>query len=206
MDASTPFADDLRLSRQITFLAELDKLKDILRRSLVTGSRRRENSAEHSWHLALMTLVLMEHAPLPGIDQLRVLKMVLVHDIVEIDADDTFCYDASANATKLQREEAAASRIFSLLPSDQAALFRGIWDEFEAAQTPEARIAHGLDRLHPILQNLLTGGASWKKHGVTRQQVVERNRAIAESLPEIWTALERQLDRAEANGFFSPVG
>jgi putative hydrolase of HD superfamily len=150
-----------------------------------------------------MALVLMEHVrPDTEINELHVLKMLLVHDIIEIDAGDTFCYDASANATKAQRETAAADRIFSLLPPDQAGALRRLWDEFEAGTTPEAKLAQGLDRLQPILQNLHTGGASWRRHHVTKAQVLQRNNKIGETMPEIWAHLVRQLDQAAAQGFF----
>jgi putative hydrolase of HD superfamily len=195
-----PFATDLRLNQQIAFLAELDKLKDVLRRSLVAGSGRQENSAEHSWHLAMMALVLMEHVRSTDIDQLRVLKMLLVHDIVEIDAGDTFAYDVGGYTTKAERESVAAERIFSLLPPNQAGELRRIWDEFEAEVTPEARLAQGLDRLQAVLQNLRTGGASWRQHGVTKAQVLALNQKIGETMPEIWTALLRQFDLAEKRG------
>lgn len=207
MDTSTIFEAESRLSRQIAFLAEIDKLKDILRRSLVAGTGRRENSAEHSWHLAMMALVLMEHASVPGINQVRVLKMLLVHDVVEIDAGDTFCYDAAGNATKAEREMAAARRIFALLPLDQAAEVRELWDEFELGVTPESRLAQAFDRLQPVLQNLRTDGASWRKHGVTKEQVLAQNRKIGDVLPEIWAGLSRQVEEAfERGGFAQPMG
>jgi putative hydrolase of HD superfamily len=188
----------------LAFLAELDKLKDVLRRSLVTGSRRRENSAEHSWHLAMMALVLMDAVNLPELDRFRTVKMLLVHDVVEIDAGDTFCYDAAGNLSKADREAAAAARIFSLLPGQQAAEFRALWDDFEAGATLESKFAQGLDRLSPILQNLRTNGESWRAHGVTKAQVLARNQKIGETIPEIWRALVRQLDLAEAAGYFVP--
>jgi putative hydrolase of HD superfamily len=192
-----------RLEQQLRFLAEIDQLKDVLRRSLVTGTRRLENSAEHSWHLALMVLVLSDHAEFQNVDLLRILKMVLVHDIVEIDAGDTFCYDLAGNATKAEREQIAAQRIFRILPLDQAHDFRILWDEFEAGLTGEAKLAQTLDRLHPILQNLQTGGASWRKHGVTKAQVLERNQKIGEIMPGVWNEILRQMDQAESQGFFS---
>ncbi len=205
MDTSTLFAPHSRLSQQIAFLAEIDKLKDILRRSLVAGTGRRENSAEHSWHLALMALVLMEHSSTPDINQVRVLKMLLVHDVVEIDAGDTFCYDLTGNVTKAEREIAAATRIFALLPADQATEVRELWDEFEAGITPEARLAQAFDRLQPVLQNLRTEGHSWRKHGVTKDQVLVHNRKIGEMLPEIWAAVARQIELADQQGLFESV-
>jgi putative hydrolase of HD superfamily len=150
----------------------------------------------------MMALVLMEHTSTASMDQLRVLKMLLVHDIVEIDSGDTFCYDVVGAATKAERELSAAERIFSLLPSDQCREVRALWDEFEAGITPEAQLAQGLDRLQPILQNLRTGGASWRQHGVTKAQVLAYNQKIGKALPEIWAAVKCQLDEAEANNFF----
>jgi putative hydrolase of HD superfamily len=202
MAPTFPFSSNDRLNQQLAFLAELDKLKDILRRSLVGGTRRNENSAEHSWHLAMMSLVLMEHVQPATVNQLRVLKMLLVHDIVEIDAGDTFCYDVAGNVTKAEREQAAALRIFGLLPPDQMREMRALWDEFEAGETLESKWAQGLDRLQPILQNLRTSGASWGQHHVTKAQVLERNKKIGDTMPELWAALVRQIDLAEAQGFF----
>jgi len=194
---------DQRLDQQFGFLAELDKLKDVLRQSLVAATHRNENSAEHSWHIAMMALVLSEHLPSsPPINLLRVLKMVLIHDIIEIDAGDSFLYDATANATKVARETAAAERIFSLLPSDQTAEFRQLWDEFEAGVTAEAKWAQGLDRLQAVLQNIHTGGASWRRHHIAKSQILERNRKIGETMPEIWAAIVNRLDQIEAQGIF----
>lgn len=202
MDSLPLLAPDFPLSGQLAFLAELDKLKDVLRRSMVTGSRRHENSAEHSWHLAMMALVLMDSVAIPNLDRFHTVKMLLVHDIVEIDAGDTFCYDVAGNASKAGRENAAATRIFSLLPPSQAMEFRSLWDEFEAGVTVESTFAQGLDRLQPILQNLRTGGASWRTHGVTKEQVLERNRKIGETMPAIWEALVLEIELAEQQGFF----
>lgn len=204
MDPNQPSASDQRLNQQLVFLAELDKLKDILRQSLIAATRRHENSAEHSWHLAMMAVVLMEHATLPETNQLRVLKMVLIHDIVEIDAGDTFCYDVSGHVTKAEREQAAALRIFSLLPPDQTKELRQLWDEFEAGDTPESKLAQALDRVQAILQNLRTDGAGWRRHRVTKAQVLEYNKKIGETLPALWASLGHQLDLAEAQGFFRP--
>jgi putative hydrolase of HD superfamily len=204
VDSLPLLASDFPLSRHLAFLAELDKLKDIQRRSLVVDSRRRENSAEHSWHLAVMALVLMDTLRLPELDRFRVIKMLLLHDVVEIDAGDTFCYDVTANVSKAEREIAAATRIFSLLPLESATEFRALWDEFEAGATLESKFAQGLDRLHPVLQNLRTQGESWAAHGVTKEQVLKYNRKIGDTMPEIWSALVRELDRAEEQGFFLP--
>jgi putative hydrolase of HD superfamily len=189
-----------RLRQQIEFVLEIDKLKQIERRTLLTDRSRQENSAEHSWHLATMALLLTEYGE-PDIDLMRTFKMIVVHDIVEIDAGDTFCYDEQANDDKSEREERAAERLFNLLPNDQAAELRALWNEFEERRTPEARYAAALDRLQPLLQNFATSGASWRQHGVVRSQVLERNRVIGDSAPRLWQHAERLIDEAVENGF-----
>ncbi len=166
-----------RLRQQLAFLMEIDRLKEVLRQTyLTTESRRRENSAEHSWHLALMAMVLAEYADEPARDMGRVIKMVLIHDLVEIDAGDTYIYDTQAQARKLSEERRAAERIFGLLPSDQAEEFRALWEEFEARETPEARFAAALDRLMPLLHNYHTQGVSWQEHQVRSDKVYAMNR------------------------------
>ncbi len=157
MNSSPPYSAT-PIGQQLHFLAELDKLKLVLRQSLIATELRRENSAEHSWHLALLAIILAEHAPSTGLDQLRVLKMILIYDIVEIDAGDTFYYDTSGYDTKAEREKAAADRIFALLLPGQTAEMRALWEEFEAETTPESRWAQALDRLQAVLQNLHTSG------------------------------------------------
>src|SRR4029453_15506900 len=151
---------DDRLARQIAFLVQADRLKTILRRTPLTDNSRLENSAEHSWHLALAALALSEHAP-AGVDLGRVLQLVVIHDLGEIDAGDTFAYDPTAHVTKPERERAAADRLFGLLPSDQREIFRARWDEFEAQVTPESRFANALDRFQALLLNSQSGGGSW---------------------------------------------
>src|SRR3954471_16778318 len=157
---------DTRLTQHIQFVMEIYKLKTILRQTPLMDNSRRENSAEHSWHLAVMALTLGEYAE-QGTDLTRVIKMVLVHDIVEIDAGDTFAYDAQGYTDKEEREQRAAARIFGLLPDDQRDELLALWHEFEAITTPEPRFANALDRLEPLLGNYATGGGSWKKPGVT---------------------------------------
>lgn len=193
-----------RLERQIQFIIETDKLKEVFRQTLLTQSRRHENSAEHSWHFALMVITLAEHANQP-VDVLRVLKMVLIHDLVEIDAGDTYAYDTKNMADQHEREARAADRIFGLLPPDQAADFRALWDEFEERRTPEARFAAACDRFHPMLLNCLTGGETWKKHGVTHDKVVARNQHTAEGSQAMWAYAARMLDEALAHGAFAPA-
>lgn len=184
----------LRLAQQIAFLVEADKLKNVIRRTALMDASRLENSAEHSWHLALAAVVLAEYAP-TQIDVRRVLELVTVHDLVEIDAGDTFAYDVNANQTKTDRELVAADRIFGLLETDQATRLRGLWNEFEEQETPEARYAHALDRLQPLLQNMQSGGGSWRTHGVTRSDVLRRMAPLQTELPEVWPFVLEVIER-----------
>lgn len=192
-----------RLGTQLDFLREIDKLKGIERRTYLNDGSRHENSAEHSWHLALMAVVLQEHAA-ETVDLAKVIRMLLVHDIVEIDAGDTFCYDELGNRDKEEREQKAADRIFNLLPDDQSAEVRALWDEFEERSTPEARFATALDRMQPLLHNYSTRGGSWREHGITRRQVEERNHVIELGSPKLWSFAMSLLDEAEAEGFLAP--
>lgn len=198
--ASSSESPAARLARQIEFIAECDKLKEIFRQTLNSQSRRAENDAEHSWHLCLCVIVLAEHANAPDLDVLRVLKMLIVHDLVEIDAGDTFAYDVAAMANQHERECVAAERIFGLLPEDQAREFRALWDEFEAKQTPEAKFALAVDRFQPMLLNCRTQGAAWNRHGVTHDRVVARNRHIADGCAPLWTYAEKMLEDVVAAG------
>jgi putative hydrolases of HD superfamily len=191
-----------RLSRQIGFLVETEKLKAVLRRTSPIGAARRENTGEHSWTLALMAIVLAEHAN-QQFDLLRVLRMLLVHDIVEIDAGDTFCYDTAANATKADREARAAERIFGLLPEPQATEFRELWQEFEARASAEATFANSLDRLMPLLQNSHNDGGSWREHGVTAEQAFDRNRHIGDGSISLWDYAQTLLTEAQQLNLFS---
>jgi putative hydrolase of HD superfamily len=178
-----------RLKKQLEFLLEIDRLKQVLRQSYICRGLRKENSSEHSWHLALMAIVLAEHAREP-VDVCRVVKMALVHDLVEIDAGDTFCYDAAGNADKPERERIAAERIFGLLPPDQNADLRGLWDEFEERRTAEARFAAALDRLMPLMHNYYSGGKTWQEHDVPAALVFERNRHIEQGSAGLWAFAE----------------
>lgn len=202
MDAPSPA---VRLTRQIEFILEVDKLKEIFRQTINTQSRRAENDAEHSWHLCLCVLVLAEHANHPSLDVLRVLKMLIVHDLVEIDAGDTFAYDTAAMAGQHEREARAANRIFGLLPSDQASAFRALWDEFEEKQTPEAKFATAVDRFQPMLLNCCTEGAAWNRHGVTQDRVIARNRHIADGCAELWRYAEHMVQVAVDAGHLKPA-
>jgi putative hydrolases of HD superfamily len=189
-----------RLQQQIRFIIEADKLKEIFRQTVVTQSRRAENDAEHSWHLTLLVIVLAEHSNVPQLDVLKVLKMLIIHDLVEIDAGDTFAYDTARMADQHEREARAADRIFGLLPTDQALDFRAHWDEFEERKTPEARFAAAVDRFQPMLLNCLTQGAAWQRHGVTSDRVIARNRHIAEGSTELWEYAAQMIADAVAAG------
>lgn len=194
-----PFSE--RLVRQIEFLVEIDKLKGVLRRSYVLDASRRENTAEHSWHLAMMALVLGEHADVPA-DLTTVLKMLIVHDLVEIDAGDTFVYDDAGAATKEAREAAAADRIFALLPADQGSELRRLWEEFDTGDTPEARFARSLDRLMPLVHNVAAEGRSWHENGIQPHQVRARNAGIADGSAQLWAYARALIDNAERRGYF----
>ncbi|MCK9240449.1 HD domain-containing protein [Desulfocurvus sp.] len=192
-----------RIEGQIAFIETLDALKGIQRRNLVMDGSRRENSAEHSWHTALMAVVLAEYAGAP-VDVARVVTMLLLHDVVEIDAGDTFCYDEAANGHKAERERAAAGRIFGLLPPEQAAPLRALWEEFEAGQTPEARFANSLDRFQVLFQNRNTQGGTWRLHDISRPQVERRMAPIRQGMPALWPVVQAVLDDACASGDLKP--
>lgn len=195
--------NDERLSRQIDFLAEADKLKSVLRRTLLMDGSRNENTAEHSWHISLMALLLHEHAPEPKPDLSHVIKLLLVHDLVEIDAGDTFAYDAEGYSDKEEREQAAARRIFGLLPDDQADGIMALWREFEAMETPEAVFAAAVDRLQPLLHNYRTEGFSWKRNGIVRAQVRQRMLPIRQASPKLAAFVEELLQRAVDRGYLA---
>lgn len=189
-----------RFLQQIAFILELDKLKNICRQTLVLHEDRAENDAEHSFHLAIMACILAEHAR-ENIDVLHVMKMVLIHDVVEIDAGDTYCYDTAGNLDKAEREQKAADRIFALLPEDQCKAYRALWDEFEARETPEAKFANALDRIHPMLLNYTKGGISWKKHHIHAQQVENRNLGVTDDGSErIGRFAQELIEAARAEG------
>lgn len=189
-----------RLERQLGFVVEIDRLKGVLRETLIGDASRRENSAEHSWHLAMMAVLLAEYAP-ASTDLIRAVKMALIHDIVEIDAGDAFCYDPEATAGKEDRERLAAERLFSLLPADQASELRELWDEYEEMSSPEARYANALDRLQPLLQNMSTEGGTWRMHGVEKVRVEARMQPIARGMPDVWPYVEAALERALTAGW-----
>jgi putative hydrolase of HD superfamily len=188
-----------RLAAQLGFLLECDRLKTVLRRNPLVAQDRRENDAEHSWHLALMAVVLAEYAE-PAVDVGRVVELVLVHDLVEIYAGDTWIHDPVATAGQAEREQRAAERLFPLLPADQARRLRERWDEFEARRTPEARFAKALDRLQPLLLNYNAGGGTWHNPGVTLDGVRARTSIIDDGAPQLWAYAERLLAAAVAHG------
>ena len=192
-------SDDGRLTQQIAFLIEADKLKQVIRRTPLVDSSRRENSAEHSWHLVMAAIVLREYSA-ADIDLLRVLEMLAVHDLVEIDAGDTFAYDAQDLVTKAERELAGAERVFALLPPDQTSRLRSLWEEFEAQETPEARFANAMDRLQPLLQNACAQGGSWRDHDVERAQVLRRMAPIQSAVPAAWQLVMKIVDDFYASG------
>ena len=193
-----------RLTQQIQFIVEIDKLKQVLRQTLLTDSSRRENSAEHSWHIALMAIVLAEYAPSKDVDLLRAIKMLLVHDLVEIDAGDTFCYDVPGYQDKAAREAAAAARLFGMLPEGQGAELWGLWKEFEASETDTARFAVALDRLQPLLHNQQTEGGTWRIHGITGDRVLERVGPIKEGAPALWPYVQQVIEDCIVAGYLKP--
>ncbi|MGA6163775.1 HD domain-containing protein [Amycolatopsis magusensis] len=201
----TPLPDGLpsRLVGQLTFLAEADKLKTVLRQSPLAAAERRENDAEHSWHLALMVAVLAEHADEP-IDLGHTIQLVVVHDLVEIYAGDTPLYDDDGRESQQEREEAAAEKLFGLLPDDQAAHFRALWDEFETRETPEARFAKAMDRMQPLLLNWLAKGGTWQTPGVTAATVRERKAVIGDASAELWSAAATLIGEGERRGWVAP--
>lgn len=177
--------DEQRIKQQFDFIREIDKEKFIGRQTYLTGAERKENDAEHAWHMAVMTILLSEYAN-EKIDVLKTVTMLLIHDLVEIDAGDTYAYDEEGKKTKEKRELAAAERIYGLLPEDQGKRLRALWDEFEAWETPEAKFAHAMDCLQPLMLNDVTDGKSWVEHGVCLSQVLGRNRHTAEGSGELW--------------------
>ena len=189
-----------RLKQQVSFIVEVDKLKSVLRQSYIADASRHENSAEHCWHLATMALILAEYSPVP-LDVLHVTKMLLIHDIVEVDAGDTSVYNIEAVENQSESELLAANRIFSLLPTDQFEELRQIWIEFENAKTPEAKFAKVLDRLMPLLHNYLTQGRRWREGGIVYEQVMAINKPIREGSPELWQFAMSIIEECVARGY-----
>lgn len=182
-----------RLEQQIAFIMEIDQSKRVGRQTYLTGEDgRKENDAEHSWHLAIMALLLSEYAK-EEVDVLKVMSMVLIHDLIEIDAGDTYAYDLAGNETKKARELKAADRIFQILPKDQGDYLRSLWDEFEEASTPEAKFALALDKIQPVLLNDATNGRSWREHGIKASQILARNAKTPEGSETLWAFAENKI-------------
>ena len=189
-----------RLQQQIDFILEIDKLKKVIRQNYLADGSRKESDTDHSWHLAIMCFLLAEYAN-NDIDVLKTLKMVLIHDIVEIDAGDTYAYDKNASdSDKTERELLAAERIFNILPEDQAKEIRALWDEFEEGNTMEARFANALDKIQPALLNDASGGKSWIEHGVEYSQVLKRNERTSEGSKELWAYIKEIIDKNVVSG------
>jgi putative hydrolase of HD superfamily len=190
-----------RFKSQIEFILEADKLKKILRRTTLLDRSRQENSAEHSWHIALIVLILSEYAEEDHLDLLQVIKLLLAHDLVEIDAGDTYCYDESGVQDQKEREIRAADRIFNILPQDQAKSFRALWDEYEDRKTPESRFANALDRFQPLLHNYFTRGHTWRQQGIQKKQVLSRMQPVDEGSSFLWDYVSNLVDDAVEKGY-----
>lgn len=193
--------DRERFSKQIEFIVEIDKLKQIERQSTLCDGTRQENDSEHSWHIALMAILLSEYANNLNIDLLKVIKMLLIHDLVEIYAGDTFAYDKVGNMHKEKREREAAKRIFDILPEDQNEELLSLWEEFESMSTPEARFASALDKLQPLILSYNNKGWSWKKHGVASSQIIESKKDIAKGSEDLWEYTKRLIQKSIDEGF-----
>ena len=192
-----------RFRRQIEFMLEVDRLKKVLRKSILLDHSRRENAAEHSWHIAVTVLILSEYAKESDVDLFRVLKILLIHDLIEIDAGDTYCYDDRARIDQTRRETRAADRIFGILPADQAAALRELWDEVEERKTPESLFANALDRLMPFLHNYFTAGQTWRENNIKSDQVVSRMRPVDDGAPLLWTYVSALIEDGVKKGYLA---
>lgn len=192
--------EEKRLAQQMKFITEVDRMKSVYRRTLLADRSRRETDAEHSWHFALMAMLLAEYAE-PGVDVSRVICMALVHDLVEIYAGDTFAYDGEGKKTQRAREEQAADKLFALLPPDQGQELRALWEEFDARETPDARFAAAIDRIQPFLNNCLTEGHTWKEGDVTSDQVRERLEVTKEAAPALWPLVDSLIRESVEKGY-----
>ncbi len=188
-----------RLKKQKKFMLEIDQEKNIFRQTHLSKNGRAENDAEHAWHMAVMSFLLAEHAN-REVDQLKVIKMLLIHDLVEIDAGDTYAYDEAGVATQHEREMKAAKRIFGILPEDQEEELMALWQEFEDYKTPEAMFAHTLDNFQPMSLNDSNDGQDWRRHGVKKSQILKRNAKTMEGSKEIWACMEEIIDRNIESG------
>ena len=191
---------NIRLDQQLKFTAEIDKMTSILRRTMLIDGSRRENDAEHSWHIAIMALLFTEYTVEP-VDVSRAVKMCVVHDLIEIYAGDTFAYDVKGNMDKALREQAAADKLFAMLPSEQGKEIRNLWEEFDAMQTPDAKYAACMDRLQPFLHNTLTNGHTWVEGGTCRPMVEKRMAIIKEFMPQVYPWVEQNIDNAIEKGW-----
>lgn len=189
-----------RLNKQLLFSAEIDRMTSVLRRTLLIDGSRRENDAEHSWHIAVMAMLFSEYTIMP-VDISRAVQMCVVHDLIEIEAGDTFAYDAAGNADKEERERIAADKLFSGLPEDQGVMIRSLWEEFDAMETPDAKYAACMDRLQPFLHNTLTDGHTWVEGNVDRKMVEKRMGIIREFMPEVYGWISKNLDNAADKGW-----
>lgn len=197
------FLENKKLAKQIEFAIEIDKMKQIMRVNLLADGARRENDAEHSWHFAVMAMLLEEYST-EKVDVSRCIKIALVHDLVEVYAGDTYAYDAKGNEDKLERELAAADKLFGLLEPEQAAYFRGLWDEFEAKETPEAKYANAIDRIQPLMLNYLTDGQTWQANQVHSGQIYKRMDIIRTATPELWKIVEGIIKTSVEKGILLP--
>jgi putative hydrolases of HD superfamily len=193
--------ENTRLKRQIEFIVEIDRLKRVFRQNVVIGTVEQENDAEHSWHMAIMAILLSEYSSTKDLELSRVLKMLLVHDLVEIYAGDTFCYDEKGNLDKLEREQRSADKLFNILPSDQAEEIMDLWLEFERMETPEALFAASLDRLQPLLLNYNTLGHTWKRPGITSDKVLKRNSVLEQPVPKLWELAQDIIEDSIRKGY-----
>ncbi|ORX86592.1 metal dependent phosphohydrolase [Anaeromyces robustus] len=193
-------SNNARLNQQLRFTAEIDKMTSIIRRTMLIDGNRRENDAEHSWHIAVMCLLFSEYAKEP-VDIGRTVKMCVVHDLIEIYAGDTFAYDTVGNQTKAEREKAAADKLFALLPQEQGAEIRSLWEEFDAMETPDAKYASCMDRIQPFYHNTLTQGLTWREGQPKRAAIEKRMEIVKDFMPEIYKWVEKNLDNAVEKGW-----
>ena len=196
-------AKNPRLDQQLLFSAEIDRMTDVLRQTLLISKKRRENDAEHSWHIAAMAMLFSEYAAEP-VDVGRAVQMCVVHDIVEIEAGDTFAYDVQGNIGKEERENQAADKLFGKLPPDQGKMIRSMWEEFDAMKTPDAKFAACMDRIQPFLHNTLTDGHTWVKGKVNRAAAQKRAAIVKEFMPEVYKWMEINMDNAVEKGWMTP--
>ncbi|WP_075603234.1 HD domain-containing protein [Saccharicrinis aurantiacus] len=190
----------VRLMKQLQFIAEIDKVKQIIRQTLLLDKSRQENDAEHSWHMAMAVFILHEHANETDIDLVKSVKMALIHDIVEIDAGDVFAYDTAGHHNKFENELKASERIFGLLPDDQAAEYKQLWLEFEKGETNEAKFVGAIDKFMPIYHNYLTEGQQWHKHGVTSEMVLKRNQPLQQGSDILWARVNEFIEECKEKG------